>query len=725
MTSYTNIFGDTPIQPAVQSYRAITLAASTTLAWPYMDADSSDITADIMEVSASTTSLLLGMPPADEVSVGMGVTIRNVGSNSFTVTDNSGNTIIAIGAGLVYAVYVKDNSSTDGVWGNFQLAAATSSSDASTLAGDGLTASGLTLNTVAPFIVVNSNTNVTIAHRSRALQWTGGTGTLTFTSSFGGRNGAYVYFRNDGTGTLTLSATSINSGTSVELDPSETAMVASDTTGNLYLLARYDIFHLITTANFVTATSSTLTLSTVTPGTQAYEITNAANSAITAQLPTPQNIYAARYVPVSSGTPNYTITFSSSEGFPVTMVPGQEKLYVGGSTQPRDPADFTQREPSQNWAFFGDFSNNPWSTGTSFTSNSATAVALCDRWTSNIVTTASSTSVTYARQTSSDAGFKYDMRVTRANGSTGVTSIKMYGVLTGSESAELQGKRPMVVARFKPGSTNFTSVAAYYLYRTGTSGDNNPITGTDWITDTGGPYITSLLTADYNTYAYRGANAIASTATQVAIAFAITCTGTATASDLINIDYIGMHDGDIFSDFSRLNPALAGFAANTSLYMLTASGVQNTLTLTASGLVTGGGDLSTSRTFLVTVATQTQMETPTSTAVAVTPQILQYHPGVAKSVVRMNVTGTTVSNVFQYNGTVARTATGVYAVTFTTAFADTSYAFFASFDNTTAFSVAQTFGTVPTTTSCSFTFLTSTGVATDPVRASFSFFGDQ
>ncbi len=35
------------------------------------------------------------------------------------------------------------------------------------------------------------------------------------------------------------------------------------------------------------------------------------------------------------------------------------------------------------------------------------------------------------------------------------------------------------------------------------TGDTNPITGTDWTTDTGGPYLsTGFPTTIYNTYAY-------------------------------------------------------------------------------------------------------------------------------------------------------------------------------------------------------------------------------
>lgn len=561
MTTYTDVFSGNPIQPSQRSERTITLAATTTLSWPFADLDTTDVTADIMEVSASAGSLLLKLPPANQVSNGTSVIVRNTGSNAFTVADNGGNTIQAITAGLVYFIYLTDNSTVNGTWSKLQLGTGTSSADAGTLAGFGLTASGLTLNTVIPIVPLSANANITSTYRSQGIRWTGGTGTLTVTSSFFGPNGPYFYVYNDGTGTVTIAGTSIDGGTSLTLDPTESVLMSADATGNMFPLAQHEIFGLISAANFVTATSSSLTLTASTPGAQAYEITNAAGTDVMATLPAQGSLYVARYVPVSSGTPNYAITFTSSEGFPVVLYPGLEKVMSGGGTQPRDVADSTQKAGNQNHAFFGDITSNPWGLGTTFTSNGTNPIWSADRFVGT--QSGGTTSVSWSRQTSTDTGFGYDMRVQRTNANTSVRTMELYGVLTGSESYALRGKTLTVVMRLNVGSTNFTTVAARYCYRTSTSADTNPVSDTSWTTDAGGPYVAaSFPLTDYSTYAYKGAAVIPVSATQVAIRFTVTCTGTATASDYLNLSYLGLHEGDYFGDYARLPAGQAWASAD-------------------------------------------------------------------------------------------------------------------------------------------------------------------
>jgi len=68
-------------------------------------------------------------------------------------------------------------------------------------------------------------------------------------------------------------------------------------------------------------------------------------------------------------------------------------------------------------------------------------------------------------------------------------------------------------------------------------------------------------------------------------------------------------------------------------------------TLTAAGLVTGGGTLAADRTFTVTAATQSDMETGTSTTAAVVPGVMKHHKGVAKALVSVTYSGGTPSLV--------------------------------------------------------------------------------
>ncbi|MFP5516920.1 MAG: hypothetical protein ACLGJC_28035, partial [Alphaproteobacteria bacterium] len=109
--SFTEVFGGSPVQPAEVAYRAIALAADTTLQWPVVGANTSNVAAGIMDVTPGSTGLSIRMPPADEVSVGSAALVSNVGATAFTPRDAAGGTIASIAAGASYDVFVTDNGS--------------------------------------------------------------------------------------------------------------------------------------------------------------------------------------------------------------------------------------------------------------------------------------------------------------------------------------------------------------------------------------------------------------------------------------------------------------------------------------------------------------------------------------------------------------------------------------------------------------------------------------
>ncbi len=96
-------------------------------------------------------------------------------------------------------------------------------------------------------------------------------------------------------------------------------------------------------------------------------------------------------------------------------------------------------------------------------------------------------------------------------------------------------------------------------------------------------------------------------------------------------------------------------------------------TISAAGLATGGGSLASNRTITVTAATQSDMETATSTTTAVTPAVVKNHPGTGKAWVKF--AGSDGSISASYNVTsVTKNGTGDYTVNFTTAFSSANYA---------------------------------------------------
>jgi hypothetical protein len=127
------------------------------------------------------------------------------------------------------------------------------------------------------------------------------------------------------------------------------------------------------------------------------------------------------------------------------------------------------------------------------------------------------------------------------------------------------------------------------------------------------------------------------------------------------------------------------------------------------------------------VATQAEMEAASSTSVGVTPGRTQYHPGVAKAVVRFDGTGASpITKDFGYNisGTITKSSTGVYVISWTT-----------SFSSSTAYGVTVTCGgatdplygsaTSYATGSVTIKTVNSEGTVTDPAFVVVTAFGDQ
>ena len=226
--SFNSPFTGNVIVPTDVSYRSITLSANTTLEWPVNGNATANYAARIMNVTATTGGLVLRMPPANQVSVGQDALIRNVGANSFTVADYDGNVIIVVAAGEAKYIYITTNPDEAGTWGIIAFGAGSSTADAATLEGYGLTTIGPTLNTAHPVQSFSSNYTAVAADRAKTFVWTAGAGTLTLTSSATLGDNWFILVRNGGTGTLTIAPTGgdqINSAVSLALNPADSAIV--------------------------------------------------------------------------------------------------------------------------------------------------------------------------------------------------------------------------------------------------------------------------------------------------------------------------------------------------------------------------------------------------------------------------------------------------------------------------------------------------------------------
>lgn len=264
MTSYTNPFSGQTISPSSISYESLTISVTTALQWP-VNGNNSTPVSNIIDVTATVVSLQLQLPPAQQVSTGQSVLVRNVGTNAFTVTDNSGNTIISIASGIADFIWLIDNTTTNGSWASVVFGAGTSSANASALAGSGLLASGLTLNQSYPVVSYNSTGSIASNDRANLDVWTGGVGTLTLPSASSVGANWFVSIRNGGTGILTVNPSgsdTIDGNSYQQLQLTESFTVVSNgASWNSFGLGRSNSF--VYTQLALTVTGGTLTLSSV------------------------------------------------------------------------------------------------------------------------------------------------------------------------------------------------------------------------------------------------------------------------------------------------------------------------------------------------------------------------------------------------------------------------------------------------------------------------------
>ncbi len=329
--SYTNPYTGQTISPSQVGYEYLSISTNTELEWP-INGNTTDVVANIIEVNATVASLELIMPPATQVSVGQSALIRNVGSNPFTVVDNSGNTIVSISSGIAEYVYVTDNTTVDGTWTSVTFGAGISSANAATLAGFGLQAISTTLNTATPVTSVSSNYLVSNVDRSSILVWTGGAGTFTLPSAGSLGESWFVVVKNNGSGILTVTPAgtdTIDGQANAQLQIDESfVLVSTGTNWVSYAYGQSAQFFFTQLTKVVTGGTVTLTASEGSAIIQEYTGTLTSNCTII--LPPTVQLYSLK----NSTTGAFTLTFSTGVmgGTTVTLPQGQTIIAICDGT---------------------------------------------------------------------------------------------------------------------------------------------------------------------------------------------------------------------------------------------------------------------------------------------------------------------------------------------------------------------------------------------------------
>lgn len=263
---FTSPFTGTVVTPTDVSYSNISFGVNTPLFWPAIVNQGAGETpaTRIIDCTATTTGLAIALPEADQGTLGSDILFRNLGSNSFVVTDFTGSNSVIIPPGISKYFYLKDNTSPAGIWGNVTFGAGTSAADAATLAGAGLTTINGQLAVTENVVNVSVAPTINNASRAATYNWVGGAGNITLPTVSTLSQGWFIAFRNSGSGTLTFTPTSpqfINGVTSINTNPGDSGYIFYNTSTNGYITVGW------TTPNNLVFTAATYDVDSITGNT--------------------------------------------------------------------------------------------------------------------------------------------------------------------------------------------------------------------------------------------------------------------------------------------------------------------------------------------------------------------------------------------------------------------------------------------------------------------------
>ena len=335
--SYNSPFSGNVIQPNDVSYAAYALTSTTgtiQLEWPLNGNDTDYVAARVMQVSTTSTAYELWMPPANQASVGQDALIYNTGGVALTVKSYGGlSTICTVDTsastnGSAKYIFITSNGTTTGTWGVIAFGATTSLATASALAGYGLAAIGSTLNQTTPVTAFASTYTLLASDRASTYVWTGGAGTLSLTSATTLGNNWFVFVRNGGSGTLTVSPTGgnqINGSASLALQPSDSCLIVCSGSAFYTIGLGQGTQFSFTQLTKSVAPGGAFTLSSTEAANVIQKYTGALSSNVTVTMPQTVQIY---YI-TNQTTGPYTITFTTgASGGATATVPTAQQIIL-------------------------------------------------------------------------------------------------------------------------------------------------------------------------------------------------------------------------------------------------------------------------------------------------------------------------------------------------------------------------------------------------------------
>jgi len=330
MTTYTDVFGSDTVPPSEYSYKALTIAADTTLTWA-QTSEGANTTAKLLEVTASVAGLTLTLPDATEVSTGEDILIRNVGAETFSVVSSTGSAVVTVASGTAKYIYVTDNTTADGAWALVAFGVGSSSVDAASLVGYGLMASGSTLNTAHPVYTAAAGFAVDATYRAKLINFTGGADTLTFAAAATLGNNFFTLIRNSGTGSLILDPSgveTIDGQAYITLQPSESVILCCSGTSLFTVGYGRSVSYNFTQLVLDVSAGGTFTLSSAQAANKLLTFIGNPASGVTVEVP---SVVAVYYI-LSSISTAQTITVKTSAGTGSAIAQGVRAILICDAT---------------------------------------------------------------------------------------------------------------------------------------------------------------------------------------------------------------------------------------------------------------------------------------------------------------------------------------------------------------------------------------------------------
>jgi hypothetical protein len=238
MPTFTSPFTGTVVQPTDVSYYELNFSANVQLYWPAVVNPTQVPAARVIDATPSGANLIIRLPEGNQGTTGTDILIRNFGNVVFTVEDFVGGGSVLVPPGISKYFYLSDNTTSAGVWQNVTFGAGTSSADAASLQGAGLTTLSGKLAVTGSIIEFSSQPSFAETSRSSTFVWIGGNSSIVLPSPTLINAGWFIGFRNNGTGALTISApgsATINGNSTITVNPSDSGyLIYQITTGNYF-----------------------------------------------------------------------------------------------------------------------------------------------------------------------------------------------------------------------------------------------------------------------------------------------------------------------------------------------------------------------------------------------------------------------------------------------------------------------------------------------------------